>query len=252
MDPTAPNNNNPFDHSSPTTPSSSPPPPPSGISATIIDPNDPLVNQPNSGASGPVDNQIQPGQYVVAGQDSTVTQPAPLEPQSAPFATPPPAPAVSPLAGAEPIPAPMPTPMPAPNLAQPIVQPQAPAAFAQAAPLSGATAGAAGQQPDPTPYAPPPPGPTQQSNDSGSSMIKKLRLVAIGLGVIVLLGAIGALLWFFLLSKNNSSPAKVETTENAPVAEPSPPPKRTGSGFDTLPALKQSTSSALETTPSAR
>jgi len=85
-------------------------------------------------------------------------------------------------------------------------------------------------------------------------MIKKLRLVAIIAGVLVLLGAIAALIWFFVLGRTSSQPTQAQTPTQetqAVVDVPTPLPKRTEGGFGTLPGL-QSTNSAQVATPSAQ
>lgn len=230
MDPTAPpgNSNDPNNPSGPVTsepinpppPPGDTPPPPPGFSATVIDPNDPLVGTSPPSVADPA-SPIQTGQYVVAGQDATAQAPSVNEP---------------------------PLPQTMPNLAQPIgqVPPEPiPPAPSFAPPTSGTS-----PAPDPTPYTPPPS--TTPHQQGGSSMIKKLRLTAIVLGVLVLLGAIGALVWFFILGKNSSTPTKIETKDTSAIIEPSTPPIRTQNGFDTLPSLPQGTSSAKTSTPSAQ
>lgn len=252
MDPTAPNNpNSPNSPNTdpgpvttePITPSSAPPPDPSGsmappaeppkqdLYATSLDPNDPLINQvqPNQ---MPTDSAIQTGQFVVAGGDQA---PAP---QNFP-PEPPQPPAPPPYIPQEPN-----TTVPQP----PVPEPQPAAAFAP-------TDQQFQSQPDPTPYAPPPPTPgSQQVSAGGGSMIKKLRLVAIIAGVLVLLGAIAALVWFFVLGRSSQQPTQTQATTQetqAVVEEATPLPKRTEGGFGTLPGL-QSTNSAQVATPSAQ
>ena len=85
-------------------------------------------------------------------------------------------------------------------------------------------------------------------------MIKKLRIVAIIAGILVLLGAIGALVWFFVIGRAPKQPTQTEAQiqeTQAVVEEPTPLPKRTEGGFGTLPGL-QSTNSAQVATPSAQ
>lgn len=251
MDPTAPNNpnspNSPNSDPGPVTtepvvPSSTPAPDPSGsmappadppkrdVYATSLDPNDPLASSAQPGPL-PADSSIQTGQFVVAGGDQA---PPPQNFQPEPAAPPPPPPYIP----------------QEPNAAVP----QAPAPGPQLAPAFAPTAQQF-QQPDPTPYAPPPPTPgSQQVSAGGGSMIKKLRLVAILAGILVLLGAIGALVWFFVLGRSSQQPTQTQATTQetqAVVEEATPLPRRTEGGFGTLPGL-QSTSSAQVATPSAQ
>lgn len=264
MDPTAPNppnNSNPPDQEpiGPVTTepissvSSSPPDPPMGfsqnfddpprpnVSATSIDPNDPLATQ--SAQNTPQgDNTILPGQFVESGGDTQTPQPAPQgafetgQSQTArpwgfsPTTLPPqPVPVVS---------------EPEPQLAAQIL----PQPASQSEPASTLSA----SQPDPTPYIPPPLTPGSQPTASAQgSIIGKLRVIAIVLGVLVLLGAIAAVAWFFFLGKSPQEAVKTEAQSGTVVEEPAPLPKRTEGGFGTLPALPQSTGSAQQSTPSA-
>lgn len=244
MDPTAPpgnsnGNDNPTGPvtTEPINPPSAAPPRPQGISATALDPNDPLVGQ--NPPQNPVDNSILPGQYVVSGASEN-----PPPASSNPFAAPIPAPA-------EPFAQPLPsvqTPLAGEVPAAPPPLPPTPTA----PPESIAETSTSTAQPDPTPYTPPPASASAQSANGGQ-MIKKLRLVAIVLGVVVLLIVVGLLVWFLVLSKNGQAPTKVE---NEPVStlvvEPTPVPQKPGAGFSSLPALPQSTSSASQATSSAR
>jgi hypothetical protein len=204
-------------------------PPKQDVYATALDPSDPLINR-NSQEHTQTDPSIQTGQFVVAGENAAPA-PAPA-PQN--FQPPPTAPQPPPY-----IPQSQPEPQPVPE------QPQV---YAPPAPQYE-------KQPDPTLYAPPPPTPgSQQVASGGGSMIKKLRLVAIIAGALVLLGAIGALVWFFVLGRSSQQPTQSESQvqqTQAVVEEPTPMPKRTEGGFGTLPGL-QSTNSAQPATPSAQ
>lgn len=209
-----------FDPTQPQTPAD---PPGQAVYATALDPNDPLINKnPQEPIQG--DPSIQAGQFVVAGENpAPVSEPAPA-PASAPQSFEPP-----PLSQPEP---------------QPV--PQQPPAYVPTAPQFE-------KQPDPTLYAPPPPAPgSQMVSSGGGSAIKKLRLVAIIAGILVLLGAIGALVWFFVLGRASKQPTQSQVQQTqAVVDQPTPLPKRTGGGFGTLPGL-QSTSAAQTATPSAQ
>lgn len=102
-------------------------------------------------------------------------------------------------------------------------------------------------QPDPTPYAPPPESTTPPVQEKPSK-IKSLRTLAIGGGIVVLLGIIGAVVWFFVLGNKPQPATKVDTTQQL-IEEPPPLPKRTGGGFAELPPA---TTSAREATSSQR
>ena len=246
MDPTAPNKpDNPASSTGPVTTepigqaSSSPPDPPMGISqnqnppkpnifATSIDPNDPLSSRVSESAPQD-DNSILPGQFVVAGGDTFVPQPAAQGQFESNRAE-------APITGGYPPPPPMPAPLePGPQLA---AQSDAPVVSAS--------------QPDPTPYTPPPPTPGYQPTASApGSIIGKLRIAAIALGGVVLIGAIGVVIWIYFLSKPPQEAAKIEVPPGSVLEEPTPFPKRIEGGFGTLPALLQSTGSAGESTPAA-
>lgn len=275
MDPSAPNNNNPV------SPGSAPEPPPKpNVSATSIDPNDPLGGQLDTNAqnqSGP----ILPGQYVVAGGE-TLAEATPVVPadpvasisQPIPAFTPDiaqPSPDAAPDVAAAPALDPLPG---GADAAVPSVAfaPLASDAYASAVPAVDLAANAqanpeglgspslvsalpqasnSGQQPDPTPFAPPPPTSSPFPVSGGGSMITKLRLLAIVLGGLVLVGVLGGLAWFFLFNTKKPEVKTENTQSQAIEIEPSPLPKRTDGGFGLLPPIPQSTSSANQATSSA-
>lgn len=214
-----------------------PDPPRPNVSATSIDPNDPLASQASSNTEQG-DNVILPGQFVVAGGDTLAPQPLAQNPFENSLKE-------TPTAGGYPPLEPTPVPLePGPQLAAQI--PPQPASQNEQASTLSAT------QPDPTPYIPPPPAPGSQPTASApGSVIGKLRVIAIALGGIVLLGAIAAVAWFFFLGKSPQEAAKTEAQPGTVVEEPTSPPKRTEGGFGTLPAPSQSTGSAQQSTSSA-
>src|SRR3989344_5907314 len=192
-------------------------PPKQDTYATSLDPNDPLINSAQPSQT-PGDSSIQTGQFVVAGADQAAP-PQSFQPENT--APPPPL-----------------TPPPyIPQQPNPVSEASLPES--QSAPLPtpsyAPTAQQFQSQPDPTPYAPPPPVPgSQQVSAGGGSMIKKLRIVAIIAGILVLLGAIGALVWFFVIGRAPKQPTQTEAQiqeTQAVVEEPTPLPKRTEGGF---------------------
>lgn len=181
-----------------------------------MDPTAPNNNQPNSGNTTPP-NPIQPGQFVVAGEDQQPTQnSAPAAPQATQDPAPP-QPAVS-LAGER------------QESAAPLPMPTAPAA-------NGAT------QPDPTPFTAP--GIGQQSTPEkpkgGGS-----KMIIIIFAVVMFLAIIGAVVYFFVLPGLKSNAAKNQTSTDVQVEEPSSPPPNTGTGFGDIP---DSTESAQQAPP---
>ena len=106
---------------------------------------------------------------------------------------------------------------------QPITSPPNPAAVPPSPPAT---------QPDPTPFvAPKSPPPAIQ----GSSRMERIKKIAIIFAILILLGLLAGLVWFFVLGGKTKEPVKTESSTGAPVAEPSPPPKRTDGGFADLP-----------------
>lgn len=186
-------------------------------------PNNNDTKDPNIPPTSP----IQPGQFVVSGGDNDIFKepPAPLA-QTPPVLTqaapPPPAPELQ-------VQQPQSQPSPA-EPPQPLSQEGAPQQFEN--------------QPSPTPYVapnaqatPPPQSPSQ---------IGKLRIVAIALGFLLIVGAIGAAVWFFVLNKPNKTAATTKSQE-APLEAPPSPKARTSGGFAELP---EATEQAQESTAS--
>ena len=210
----------------------------------------------------PPQSPIQPGQFVVAGDEGGVfkqpqapaplptspssdplsqeskqpTSPAPLPPLPSQPPSPPPGPGINLSAASQPFPSVAPT--SSPSLQETSTNP------AQPPPA----------QPDPTPYVAPQPGDVPYPNNTAGalqeppSLIKKLRMIAIFVVVLVLVGALVAVAWFFVLGKKSNESVKTENTQQAQVEEPSPLPKRTTGGFAELPVA---TSGAEESTPQA-
>lgn len=200
--------------------------------AVLNDPNNP--QDPNAQK-----NPIEPGQFVVTGDQNDIFK----EPQNPASTTPEPppqnlkqdTPPASNLPGVEPPLAPPPTPMfepPSPassqeNLAG--VQPQEPQFE---------------NQPSPTPYVPPT---TEgQTPQSPQSIISRLRVVFIAVGFLLLVALIGAGVYFFILGKSKKSDNTTQTTQES-AELPLPTPARTSGGFSELPPA---TPSAQESTPS--
>ena len=223
-----------------------------------MDPTAPKDNQNPPQAASP----IQPGQFVVAGDEDGVFKepPAPVSPKPSPSATSlsqeQKQPASSPL---PPLPSqPLPQPsgpginlstesQPSPSVTPPSNQSQQETSTTSAQPSQ--------TQPDPTPYVAPQPGDVPYPNNTTGapqeppSLIKKFRMIAIFMVVLVLVGALVAVAWFFVLGKKSNEPIKTENVEQAQVEEPSPLSKRTTGGFAELPAA---TSEAEESTPQAQ
>lgn len=170
-------------------------------------PTAPDNNQPNSGSAAPP-NPIQPGQFVVAGDDQP-QQPGqtPAAPQAVPAQPPPPA---TSLAGE-----------------------RQESVTSQVTPIAPAANGST--QPDPTPFTAPgavQPG-TQETAKSGGG--SKIKGVVIALAVIVLLAIIGAVVYFFVLPNLKGATSKTQTSTDVVVEDPSPPPPNTGNGFGDIP-----------------
>lgn len=90
-------------------------------------------------------------------------------------------------------------------------------------------------QPDPAPFAQqpspigPPPGGMQAPQDSGSN---KIKIILIAAGVISLIIIIAVLVWFFVLNKQSTETNSTSTQE---VEIPSPATQTQGPGFGTIP-----------------
>lgn len=211
------------------------------------DPQAPVPNlDPASGE--PANPNVQPGQYVVAGEDAQGQQhpqdpPHPLDqptftaPTSAPIGAPP-APAheavpTPPMSGFN-----IASTQTTPNVAQdPTLtqQTQAPSS----APSPSGLPPIDTNQPDPSPYTPPPP--TQDHLPDGESKLKKFRTVFIILAIVLLLGIIAGIAYFFIFGKTNKA---VQTGNTQTVEEP-PLPAGGDKGFADLP------SATSEATPSS-
>lgn len=187
-----------------------------------MDPTAPNKNQPDSGNTNPP-SPIQPGQFVVAGDDppqqSGQAQPAP---QAVPAQTPP-QPTTS-LAGER------------RESATPQVPPSAQVAGAPT-------------QPDPTPFTAPAVGQqgAQETTKSGGG--SKVKGVVIVLAILVLLAIIGAVVYFFVLPNLKGTTSKTQSSTEVQIEEPSPPPPNTGSGFGDIPESTTSVQQAPPTIP---
>lgn len=183
------------------------------------------TNNPNPQGDSPK-SPIEPGQFVVAGEDVSqgTSQPAPQ--QVPPVQTPPQASAPRPgfslaqdknLAQSYPTPPPPPPPPPPP--AQPAIPPQ------HDQPM----------QPDPTPFAGPGQIPnTPLSPQPPGSKMKKIKLFVIIIAVFVLIGIVAAVAWFFVLQKPQT-PQSAKTQDTQQVIEPTSTPQLPTGGFGQLP-----------------
>lgn len=100
-------------------------------------------------------------------------------------------------------------------------------------------------QPDPTPYTPVQPTvpPTQEP-----SRMARLKLLMIIVAIVVLVGIIGGVVWFFALG-NNQQKESLKTEGPQEQIEELPLPKRTAGGFAELPqATNEATEEAEGTT----
>ena len=215
-----------------------------------MDPTAPNDNQQNpEGNANVQNNPVQPGQFVVSGEQGAVSgdpgvniQQPNLDPQSPVDNTgqqmpPPPGPVGSQLAGESP---PMPQNDPA------AVNPQF------AAPTPAFSAPVNTQQPDTTPFAAAPGAPmgpqaqgSQVPPDSDSKMAK-LKIVAIIAAILILVAIIVALVWFFVLNKKSNDQVNINTQQTQ-VEEPTIPSPQTESGFgDIPPATEEAAPPATE------
>lgn len=183
------------------------------------------TNNPNPQGDS-AKSPIEPGQFVVAGEDPTqvVSQPAPQQPLAA--SQTPPVQDVSPKPGfslaqdknlAQSYPTPPPPPPPTPPPPPIPQQPDQP------------------MQPDPTPFTGPgqtPPYPT--SPQPPGSKMKKIKLFVIIIAVLVLIAIVGAVAWFFVLQKPQT-PQSAKTQDIQQVIEPTPTPQLPTGGFGQLP-----------------
>lgn len=173
------------------------------------------------------DNSIQPGQFVVAGEDATPSVLTPKIAQSSQSAG---QPQISQSPNTQQSQTPLPEPSSAPQPAAGLdlgsqfnqnVEPQSPVS-----------------QPDPTPFTPPvPQEPTQEVTQptQGGSRIQKFKIIVIIVAVVALVAIIVALVWFFVLGKQKKEPVKTEQ-DQVIQEEPLPLPAKNNGGFGDLPA----------------
>lgn len=220
---------------------------------------------PKDNKNPPKASPIQPGQFVVAGDEDGVFKEPPVPVSPTPVS---PAtslsqeqkqPASSPLPPLPSQPPSQPSPQsPGPGINLSVESQPSPSVTPisnQSQQETSTTSSQPSQtQPDPTPYVAPQPGDVPYPNNTTGapqeppSLIKKLRMIAIFVVVLVLVGALAAVAWFFVLGKKSNGPVKTENTQQAQIEEPSPFPKRTTGGFAELPVA---TSEAEESTPQA-
>ncbi len=175
-----------------------------------MDPTAP--NNPDNQNPPAPPNPIQPGQFVVAGEDAP--------------------PAANPQITAQPAPTPQ-APQPTMNLAQ---DKAAPTQVFPNAPV-GPTA----VQPDPTPFTSPPGATPNLAGvpPTGAAAPKsRNKMLIILIALIVLVAIIGAVVYFVVLPKAKTG---TKPTTDTQVDEPSPSPTRTDGGFGTLPEASGST-----------
>lgn len=212
-----------------------------------MDPSAPKKNNQDEKQPQGNTSPIQPGQFVIASDETQSTQAGPGQP--AQDATPQQANSDDPAAGVQT------NGQSSINLAgftantsqDPSLQFQNPPQPSPPPP----------SQPDPTPFTPPPPipppGASQQqapAQDSGSNKIKIIGVIA---GVISLVIIIMVLVWFFVLNKQEQ-PAS--TTQPEVVDLPSPQTQTQGPGFGAIPdateqAQPQTTGQEAPETPTA-
>jgi len=186
-----------------------------------LDPTAPNNNQPNQGNTPP--SPIQPGQFVVAGEDQ---QPQPTPTSATPQTVQNP-----------------------PQASQPTVS-LAGERSDQAIPqvLPNAAAGSASTQPDPTPFTAPNINQQATPDQTKSGGGSKIKMVIIIVAILALIAIIGATVYLFVLPKLKGNTAKPQTSTDVQIEEPSPLPPKTGNGFGDIP---QSTESSQPTTPTA-
>jgi len=200
---------------------------------------------------------IQPGQFVVAGEEDGVFKepPAPTPPPVNPPAGPLPKIPEKPALPSPPPSAPTPSSQGPPTAAGPNLSSFKPPQPSPAAEPLGqqevsSPAGisqVASDQPDPTPFAAEKPQDLPDQNMPQSTQ-EPSSLIALIVVVLVLIAVIASIVWFFVLGKKSKEPVKTENMDQTLVEEPSPFPKRTTGGFADLPV---STSEAEESTLSA-
>lgn len=196
------------------------------------------------GSTPQTSSPIQPGQFVVVeGKDGVFKQPPVPSIQSTPPRTAGPPPDLNPLPSEPAVPPAPSAPGPQVNPFSSHLDPSAQSETAASIPSVGAVNPPI-SQPDPTPYAPP----AQEAGPpQGPSVIKKLRIVMIIAGVLILAAGIAAFVWFFVLNKKPGPATKTEVSEEAQIEEPPQIEKRKSGGFSELPPATQE---AAESTPS--
>lgn len=199
--------------------------------------DDPNQNNPTS--PPPPASPIEPGQFVVApkaspdeslgGPAADTTIPPPAEPQS-----PPPEETLQP-------------PQPASTQRGEFAQtPQGPAPQSEPEPLF------AQNQPDPTPFvAPTPPPESAAQTEVPSSRIQSARKILIIVGLLLLVGILGAIVWLFIVGRSRNLPTKTQSQEVTVSQEPSLPPipKRTTGGFADLPTATRESQATASASP---
>lgn len=173
---------------------------------------DPAQSNPNNpnGQSGTTGAVIQPGQFVVAGE----------QPQQSPQNT-----------------EPAPGPMPSVSLAGE----RQPAAEMPVTP--NAAASGMGSQPDPAPFTPPVTGQAAQNqaqnvqSPAGGEAPKggKTKIIFVILALLVLAGIVSAVVYFFVLPMMQNKTDDAVVDEQIIETTPSPPSTGSGTGFGEIP-----------------
>lgn len=200
-----------------------------------MDPTAPKDNNNSQGSAkqNPPPSPIQPGQFVVTGEEDVFKQPPPP--------TAPPNPETFGAAGGRQA-------VPPPNsVHQPIVKPPEVPLAASQAPADAQPSAPGADQPNPTPYVAPPVSPTSQPQQP--SVINKLRKVFIVLIILAILGAVAAAAWFFTLGKDKLTKKPEIVQETEVEASPTPLPKRTVGGFADLPAATNESQASPSASP---
>lgn len=234
------------------------------------DPQSPDDPSSSSGDNSP--NPIQPGQFVVAGEEASQNTTSTHDPQvlNNPDLTasnqPPPV-QTSPIgsspqlakdtrqnfAGSAPLQSPSAAGTNVENIPQQANPPPSPptnASKLQATSAQNPPPETEVNQPDPTPFIQPQQaqGAAQMGGPSEPSKIEKLKIILIIAAALVLIATIAALVWFFILNKKGNESVKTELTQEQ-VEEPSPPAKRTTGGFGELPPATPEATQAASPSP---
>ena len=172
-----------------------------------MDPTAPDNNDKNQQNPQGTQSPIQPGQFVVATQDSNGQQ--------------------SPT-GVSPLPS-----VPAnqssvpPTGSSPYQPPPAGDGFTTDSNLQTRGPVPPPPQPDPAPFTPPPQPVNPIGAPTDDSKSSKVKIIGIAAGIISLLVIIAALIWFFIINKKTTEPAS--TTSQEIIEEPSQATKSSGS-----------------------